>query len=152
MISSRKGLTAADYISFVLVFIFIFTFMVVVGLFLRVWMGGNAEFRMESKFSGSQDDIFFLSYLRQEYSGNSMADIILEGYADGDYSVLAEKTSSLLKDSYGRDIDWECYIEGKEVAGNCLGIKCDGDRELFYDVLIPAQGKEPIRFGLRLWI
>jgi len=86
-------------------------------------------------------------YLKAEYGGSTVAEIIIGAHLSGDYATFEEATTEILSKSHGREVAWRATIGNAAVSPYPRDLK----RPVTYSFVLPnpASG-EAIPFTLEV--
>ncbi len=153
---SKKGIAMADYLSFFLVVVpGILAIFLIVNFFILPKIGQVAEFKIQESGDGLNEEQFLIPFLRSPIGERTMADLISDSYLNNDYGQFKTEVSNLFQFLYGREREWEAFIDGDKVGSNCKGfiLGCSG-KEVSHEIFLPViQNKNSnlIKFELKIY-
>lgn len=143
---NKKGATTADILSFFIILLGGSIFIMGIALFvIAPAMGERGEISVKESISEFNDNIFLFNYLRYPVEGKTIADLVVQDYAEHNYELLERETINFLTKLYAQEnVKWRIYVNDELVIDNTQIF----DREkTIHETYIPNYyGLDPIKF------
>jgi len=116
--------------------------------FIKPGMGGKSSYTIKVEMEDLSNNLFLYGFLRQDFNGKNMADLIALSYTNGNYKTLEEKTIEILE-KVQDEVNFIAYVDNGKIFEKCTK-KCKGKHEEF-TTFLPLPNKGTIKFRLILY-